>query len=317
MAALLMEKLRVRLNIVKNFAKLVLFFCFSFICILLAASFIALLQEHTALAVLFPPVTDSSGGNLLIHLVNSIPAAFYLAILLGLSYASRRQMMYPAVFTILLILAMALGSAAMLGLESLSQMGEYKIEAKPPPNMVQPGLILNQGNGTKVVFFEEPLKSGGARAVSMAGQAMYYQGQGSTPARMPLPFTEEKNRILDGISADFTRSCNVFIARYKAGLTSFWIYTGTLAVFLISLGCLVNISYWSLANLFFAALAFRGALALESFLNQPDIYELMSAFAGKIIPPPFINPLIFFTAGVLILLYSGLVYLARGKVSHG
>jgi len=133
---------------------------------------------------------------------------------------------------------------------------------------------------------------------------------------MPLPFTEEKNRILAGIGADFTQSCRVFTLRYKAGFLSFWLYTGSLAVFLLSLGCLVNISFWSLANLFFAALAFRGALALEAFLNQPDIYGLMSSFAGNIIPPPLINPLIFFTAGVLILLYSGLVYLARGKVAH-
>jgi hypothetical protein len=302
---------------VKNFAKLVLFFCFSFICILLAASLIALLQEHTALTVLFPPGSGSSGGNLLIHLCNSIPAALYLTILLGLSYASRRNMIYPAVFTILLALALILGSAAMLGLETLSQIGDFTVEINPPADMVRPGLILNQGSGMKVVFLEEPLKTGGARVVSTAGQAMYYQGQGSASTPIPLPFTEEKNRLLEGINRDFTQSYRVFTARYKAGFLSFWLYTGSLTVFLLSLGCLVNISFWALANLFFAALAFRGALALEAFLNQPDIHGLMASFAGNIIPPSLINPLIFFTAGVLILLYSGLVYLARGKVSHG
>ncbi|MDR2702493.1 MAG: hypothetical protein LBB72_08690 [Spirochaetaceae bacterium] len=301
----------------KNFAKLVLFFCFSFIVILLAASLIALLQEQTALAVLFPPGPSSSGGNLFIHLGNSIPAAFYLAILLGISYASRRNMIYPAALTIMLVLALILGSAAMFGIESLSQLGDFTVQSNPPADLVQPGLILNQSGGTRVVFLEDPLENGGARAVSIAGQALYYQGQGSTSTRIPLPFTEEKNSLLAGISGDFTQSFRAFNAWYKAGFLPYWLYTGSLAVFLLSLGCLVNISFWSLANLFLAALAFRGALALEAFLNQPDINALIGSFAGSIIPPPMINPLIFFTAGVLILLYSGLVYLARGRVAHG
>jgi hypothetical protein len=302
---------------VKNFAKLVLFFCFSFIGILLVASLIALLQEQTRLAVLFPPSSSSYGGSLLVHLGNSIPAAFYMAILLGLNYASRRHMIYPAVFTVMLILTLILGSAAILGIESLSELGDFTVDTSPPADMVQPGLILNQGSGTWLVFLEDPLKNGSARAVSIAGQALYYQGQGSTSTRMPLPFMEEKNGILDGISRDFTQSFRVFTARYEAGFSSYWLYTGSLTVFLLSLGCLVNISFWPLANLFFAALAFRGVLALEAFLNQPDIYGLMGSFAGNIIPSQLINPLIFFTAGVLILLYSGLVYLARGRVSHG
>jgi hypothetical protein len=302
---------------VKNFAKLVLFFCFSFIGILLAVSLIALLQEQTGLAILFPPSSSSPDGNLLIHLGSSIPAAFYLAILLGLSYASRRHMIYPAVFTVMLILALALGSAAILGIESLSQMGYFTVEASPAEDLVQPGFILNQGSGTRLVFLEDPLNNNSARAVVIAGQALYYQKRESASTQMPLPFTEEKNSLLDSIDRDFTQSFRSFTARYEAGFLSYWLYTGSLAVFLLSLGCLVNISFWPLANLFFAALAFRGALALEAFLNQPDIHALLGSFAGNIIPPLLINPVIFFTAGVLILLYSGLLYLARGRVSHG
>jgi hypothetical protein len=297
---------------VKNFAKLVLFFCFSFIGILLAASLLSLLQAQAGLAVLFPSV--SSQG--LLHLGSSISAAFYLTILLGLGYASRRRMLYPAVFVIMLVLALVLGSAAILGLENFSQQGDLTVDASPHADLVQPGFILNQG-GTQFVFLESPLKNGSSRAVSSAGQALYYQGQGSMSAQTPLPFTEEKNGLLDGIARDFSQSFRTFSARYKAGFLSYWLYTGSLAVFLLSLGCLVNISFWSLANLFFAALAFRGALALESFLNQPDIHSLLGSFAGRIIPESLINPLIFFIAGTLILLYSGLIYLARGRVSNG
>jgi hypothetical protein len=199
----------------------------------------------------------------------------------------------------------------------VSQQGDFSVNVSFPADMVQPGLILSQASGTRLVYLEHPLKTGGARAVSPAGQTLYYQGQGSSSTQMPLPFTEEKNGILDGIGRDFSQSFSAFSARYNAGFRSYWLYTGSLAMFLLSLGCLVNISFWSLANLFFAALAFRGALALEAFLNQPDIHALMGFFAGNIIPGQLITPLIFFTAGVLILLYYGLVYLARGRVSNG
>jgi hypothetical protein len=86
---------------------------------------------------------------------------------------------------------------------------------------------------------------------------------------------------------------------------------------LLSLGCLVNISFWSSANLFFGALAFRGVLALENFLNQGNIREILASFAGRIINPSLINPVIFGSFSVLILLYSGLVYLAHGRMGDG
>jgi hypothetical protein len=106
---------------VKNFAKLVLFFSLSFAGILFFASLIRLLQEWTSLAAFFPPSGTAFffPGNLARCIGDSLPAAFYISILLGLSYATRRQMAYPAVFAVLLVFVLILSAGAFLSLDSI------------------------------------------------------------------------------------------------------------------------------------------------------------------------------------------------------
>jgi hypothetical protein len=309
---------------VKNFAKLVLFFCLSFIGILFLAGALGLLREWTGSAVLFPPNPGVFSANAAVQLSAALPAAFYLSILLGLSYATRRRMPYPLVCAVILVLALALSAAGFFGLDSLNQMGGIQVQAKAiPPQLAPRGLILVSSQGTQTVFLEDPYKPDSPRVISSrqsgtSAGSLYYQGRIQSPVpRTRLPFTEQQSRLFRSIDADFARSSRVFSAWFKEGLLAYGIYAGSLTLFLLSLGCLVNISFWALANLFFGALAFRGALALEAFLNQSNIHELLSSFAGSFIPESLINPGIFCILGILILLYSALVYLARGRRTDG
>jgi hypothetical protein len=156
----------------------------------------------------------------------------------------------------------------------------------------------------------------GARIISMTKQPLYYQESlpyQSEPIR--LSFKKEIHPLLQAISGDFAKSSQFLRAWFNAGLLPFLVYSGSLSMLLISLGCLVNISFWSLANLFFGALAFRGILAFEAFLNSAGIHNLLSSFVEGLIPESLINPIIFCTLGLLILMYAGLVYLARGRRS--
>ena len=305
---------------VKNIARLVLFLSVTFIGLLFFSCLIQILSSWINTALLFPPenvssITKVSNSSLLGF---SIPAAFYLSILFGLNYAVRRKIAYPAAFTVILTFSLILSGAAFFGQQNLEKT-ELKLSIKKPTaELAKPGFILNQGalSGYQTVFLENPYKQGAVVQI-IQGQRVNYQSQGIsiTPAR--LPFFSEKNGILTSINRELEQSSGVFSDSFKKGLWFYGIYAGSLAVFLLSLGCLVNISFWSLANLIFGALAFRGVLALEYFLNQSDIRGLFSSFAGKFIQPSFINPAIFFSLSILILLYSGLVYLARGRNSDG
>ncbi|MDR2314375.1 MAG: hypothetical protein LBE02_07550 [Spirochaetaceae bacterium] len=307
----------------KNIAKLVLFFSLSFMALFFLAGFLDLLQKWTDAALIFPPPGRGTGffpGNLVTRM--ALPAAFYGSILLGLNYSTRRRMAYPAAFAVIFVCALGLSAAAFTGLESLQRLGGLRITMEQAPaKMVEPGFIFTTGSSIipgppdKLIFLEDPYKTGAARAVSRG--SFFYQGNGPAIYPVRLPFPEEKSRFLGSITEDFLRSAQYLAAWFETGLLPYGVYAGSLALFLLSLGCLVNISYWSLANLFLGILAFRGALMLDAFLNQPHIHELLSSFAQNIVHESLVNPIIFSALGALILLYSALVYLARGRISNG
>ena len=310
---------------VKNAAKLVLFLSVTFLGLLVISGFLSLLQNWTNEALLFPPEysaefqQEQNSGKIVVYMESSIPVAFYISILLALNYAARRKIAYPAAFGLILVFVLALSGAAFFGLESLGKMGFSLPIKKPPVELAKPGFLLNQGtlSGYETAFLEAPQKPDGAVVLMSEGQPFNYQGQGFPVSRTRLPFFAEKRGVFTGINRDIEHSSQVFTDWFRNGFWSYGVYTGALAAFLLSLGCLVNISFWSLANLFFGALAFRGVFALKNFLNQGNIHSLLSSFAGKVIHPSLINPLIFFFLTILILLYSGLVYLARGRIGDG
>ena len=305
----------------KNIAKLVLFLSISFIGLLLFSSLISILSGWIGKVLLFPPDTGNIGifsGEIGNFLGSSVLITFYFSILLGLNYAARRRIAYPVAFIFILVFVLVLSGAAFFGLESLDKTGFDIAVKKTPALQVKPGYILNQGtlSGYQTVFLEDPNKPDAAVVIMVQGQALNYQNRGAHFTRTKLPFFTEKRGIFHNISSDFEQSAQIFTKWFNNGLWSYGVYAGSLAVFLLSLGCIVNISFWSLANLFFGALAFRGVLALENFLNQGNIHELLSSFTGKMIHPSLINPIIFLFLSLLILLYSGLVYLARGRIDN-
>jgi hypothetical protein len=299
---------------VKNLAKLILSFTFSFIVILILAGLAGVLRSWANTAVLFPPATVPALSTIL---ALALPVSFYFSLLFGISYSSRRRIPYVVSLAVLLALSLGLATAASIGLSRLEKMNSPNLAVPPVP--VQPGLVLTITPGdtpTRVVLLGAGPES--ARVLSLPGQALFFEPASTSyrARQVRLPFREERNGSLSGISADFDGSARVFKAWFDAGLVPFAVYAGSLSLFLISIGCLVNISFWPLANLFFGALAFRGALALEHFLNTAETHQLLSSFAGNIIPESLINPVIFTVLGSLILLYSGLVYLARGRRSE-
>ena len=309
----------------KNFAKLVLFFSCSFIGILILANLLAFLQDWTREILLFPFSVGVFTWNLAENPVTALVVAFYLAILLSLNYAIRHKIRYPLAFLVILLMSVALSCAAFFGLGNLKLAGGFTITGKKPAELsVNPGLILNHGKtGTQTLFMEDPAKPEGVKVVSSPGSPLSLQNTPSSPARNEVPLRMQLPFFLDGpitrifgsLDHDFGQSARKFSASFYHGFLPFGIYAGSLAIFLLSLGCLINISYWPLANLFFGALAFRGALALEAFFNQPDIHNLLASFAGKFVGESMIIPMIFCTLSALILLYSGLVYLAKGRDS--
>jgi hypothetical protein len=293
---------------VKSLASLALFYIASFVIILVLAGAVVLLGVWAEAAVFFPPVTIASG--IAGALTPAISAALYLSLLAAAGYAAVRRAPYPAVLAVLVVLAAALGTAASLGLSRLDGLVSFKMTVPP---------LSNGGNGLLLTVSPELpvqavlLQNGKGRVVSLPEQPLFFERSSSEGSSLRLPFREERTSFLRGISGDFSRGGAVLKGCFQAGMIPFAVYAASLSLFLVSLGCLVNISFWPLANLFFGALVFRGVLALETFLNSEKTRLILASFAGPYIPDSLINPAIFTFCAVLILVYSGLVYLARGR----
>ena len=296
----------------KRIAKLALFFCNSFILLFLFSAvfyFLGLWVDSVRMAA----VRIDHTVNLFKSLRWALSFSFYIAILLSTTYAARKKVPLFASILLIFILSCVFTFGVFLGIGQLEKLDFYLELGQPVKN--EPGLILSRGVSTTVVLSGDGL--GGPRVLSMPGQDLLYQGEEWGPVSSTLapslPFSDEKPWVIQSMFIDFSLNALHLNLRYGESLFSFLIYGGSIILFLCSLRFLLGISSWPLANLFIGALAFRGILAFEAFLNTGETQNLISAFLGGRLPEYMISPLIFACLGSLILLYTFLSYLAWGK----
>jgi hypothetical protein len=298
----------------KNFARLALFFTICFVVVFAASAllnFLALWVE----AVKTTPFRRGLGGDFIASGSKALPAALYISVLLCLSYTVRRKI--PAALSIIGVFALAF--AFTLGL-TLGIGHLDNVNLAPPAFRTvkgEPGLILSRGD-TSMILLKGSDAAGGPRVTAIPGQPLIYQetplGPNNTLLSLPsLPFRTDKPWFISSIAIDFDLVSREFKDRLGQSLLLFCIYTGALIFFLAGLRFLLELSNWPLANLFLGALAFRGILALEIFLDTPEIEGFLKSFLGERLPPSFLTPLVFCALGILVVVYTVLVNLARGR----
>jgi hypothetical protein len=311
------EDSRVRLIIgkqMKNLARLTLAFTVCFIAVFAASSllnFLGLWVEAAGTVPFRPGTSDSfavSGSK-------ALPAALYITVLLGLSYTAREKM--PVFFSIIGIFVLAsvftLGFA--LGMRHLND-----VPLAPPAFRTvrgEPGLILSRAD-TSIILLKGSGAEGGPRVAALPGQPLIYQetplGPGNTVLPLPsLPFRTEGAWFISSIAIDFDLVSREFAGRMGQSFFLFCIYAGSLVFLLSGLRFLLDLSQWPLANLFLGALAFRGVLALEIFLDTPEINGFLGSFLEGRLSGAFLTPLVFSVFGALVILYTLLAGLARAR----
>ncbi|MDR2900678.1 MAG: hypothetical protein LBV20_04075 [Treponema sp.] len=257
-------------------------------------------------------------------LLSSIPISVYLSMLLSLSYSVRRKIKAPISILVLLIISMACNIAASMALKNQYQLTEsYPAEAprQSVSTLGYPGLMLTQQDIT-MVLLEDPAKTDGSRVVSIPGQALIYQekpiGPGNTILPLPsAPFQRELPYFLKSIMLDFSLAARHYQNMLNQEWILFVIHTAAICLLLSSLRFIFTVSRWHLANLFLGALVFRGILTLEIFLNTDKILSLIHNFIGNWLPNQYTGPIIFTCISILVILYSFLAYLARGRLKKG
>jgi hypothetical protein len=303
---------------VRNIARLALFFSLCFVVLFLAAVIVRYLHIRIDAIRFLSPKPEQILQDLLNAIQWALPVAVYFSLLLSLSYSSRRHISIILSIIFLVILAGAFSTGISLGTEGLTRIPPFQ---KAPKILGYPGLILNQADNV-MVLLRGPAEPGGSRVVSLPDQPLIYQqvpiGPNNTILSLPpAPFRASMAWFLQSLTIDFSLTGRQFALRFSEGLISFLIYGGSLIFLLASLRFILDLSNWPLANLFLGALAYRGILALETFLNTEEIQEFLASFLGNHIPVPFITPMCFCALAVLICLYTGLNRLARRRGNDG
>jgi hypothetical protein len=306
-------------------ARLVLFYTFSFVCLFLAAVLIRYIQLRIDAVRVLPLGPETMLTELMLAGRWAIAFTVYVSLLLALAYTARRNAEYRAAgngslsafvsIFMLIILASGLTLAASVGTARLGNILPARDIGKPLGN---PGLMLTRQD-TTMVLLQGPGEIKGPRLVSIPGRSLVYQetprGPNNTmPGLPPVPFNDEAPWFLQSLAIDFSLTGQIFENRLLEGLVPFLIYTVSLIFFLTSLGFVLNLSGWPLANLFIGALVFRGILALETFINSREVQKIFLDFIGGRFPLDLAVPLIFCAFGVLVNLYTLLVYLARRRI---
>jgi hypothetical protein len=307
---------------VRKLIKLVLFFSLSFAILFLVSAGLRFL----ALRVEWVRALSQEQEAMLVELINAarwaLSFGFYGGALMGLGYAVRKEIFAPA--AIICVIALTLGFT--FGIDQLLKNWENVPPAKTStPPLGRPGLILSNNarpSGTAIVLLEGPSQPGGRRVVATPGKPMQYQEEftGRDLALIslpPAPFSDNCPWFLKSIAIDLRLNAETLRQRLGEGMMPFLIYAGALVFFLSSLIFILKLSVWPLANTFLGCLAFRGVLALEIFFNTSEMQNVFDSFLQNRLPLALVVPLIFCGVGLLVHLYSFLVYLAQRQKRDG
>lgn len=240
--------------------------------------------------------------------------SLYTAILLSLSYAARRQCSAPMMVICVFILSMSFCFCISFALDHWESVPPSQITGKP---LGERGLILANSlnrNETAVVLLKGSEEPYGPRVVVVPNQPLIFQEASAGNFELPpVPFGDDTPWFLKSIAVDIRLAGRHLQQQYNNGILPFLIYSGSLLFLLSSLGFAIKFSVWPLANLFLGILAFRGVLALEIFFNSAEMQEIFDSFLDKMISVSLAVPLIFIGFGVLVHIYSILVYVITKK----
>jgi hypothetical protein len=247
---------------------------------------------------------------------NSLPVSLYSVLLLSLSYAARRQIQAVSARLLLFVLSLLFVLAISLGLSRFPDSLPFG-GGGSPRTLGKPGLLLSEAD-TVMVLLGDPAVRDGSRVVSLPGRSLIYQevprGPGNTILGLPpVSFTQDTNFLLANLLVDISLAAGQFRTRLQEGILPFTVYAGALIFLLLSLDFVLHLSVWPLANLFWGALAFRGVLALDGFLNSREIQEFIASFFDRRLPGPWMSPLVFFAIGLLLSLLTLLWSFAWGR----
>jgi hypothetical protein len=299
---------------VKNFVKQAVLFTISFLVIFLAAAGLKFLSLRVDWAKNLPPKPETALTLLISAARWALSLALFSSILLSLSYSVRKK--YSEIMSVVSIMCLSFLFCFVLSFVFRNW------ESVPPAqstslSLGDKGVIISNSlnrNETSVILLKGTVEPLGPRVAVIPGQPMvFYESARVNFDLPPIPFADDTPWFLKDISIDIRLNAEIFQKRFIEGFFPFFIYAFSLIFLLCSLGNAFKFSAWPLANLFLGILGFRVILAVETFLNTPEIQDIIGSFLRGMIPLTLAAPFIFLAAGLLLHLYSFLNFFVKRR----
>jgi hypothetical protein len=298
----------------RKITKLFLYFSLTFTIIFLLSAGLGVLHVWIDAASSVPARSMVAFADFIPAVEWALPFTLYMTTLMAMSYACRTRIPVLGAFVVLFIFVFGFTCAVSLGISHAKGM------AVPPMNvgrgtLGRPGLALS-GRGMTVVLLDDPSNAHGGRVVSFDDQPLFYQPDPAPldgdPIPLPsVPLRPKNIALFDGLLIDFSLAAKELSTRFAESFQSYAAYTGAIIFMLLSLVTVLDIGAWPLANIFIGAVLFRLVLSFEVFIGQRDTQEYLAEFLGRRIPAFLVAPCIIGAAGLLLVVYSGLVFAAR------
>jgi len=300
---------------VRKIAKLILFFTLTFVIIFTAGTCLKLLDLRVDWLKSLPPKPENTLTLFISAAHWALSLALFSSILLTTNYIARRKI-FPLIAIILIVsMSFAFSFGISLTLNQLRDVDPVQTEGV---NLGDRGLILSNAmnrNVTAIVLLEGTANPLGPRVTAIPGQPMVYHESTSASFDLPpIPFSDETPWFIKSLSLDLRQNSLVFQRMFSEGFFPYLIYTGSLIFLLCTIGYAVKFSVWPLANLFLAALAFRGILSAGTLLNSPEMQDVIRSFIGNVVPVSFALPMLFVVFGALVCVYLLLVFIIKRRV---
>ena len=300
-----------------------LFYSLSFVMVFLAATGIRYLSLQIEWTQNLPQKNEAFLSIIFDAALWALSLSLYTSVLLTLSYAVRKKYFTLVTIAVLMILSTGFNLGLSSVLNNLKTVRTSSaVQSAPSEGFAYGGrgLILSNSinrNETTIVLLNGMAQPHGPGVMSIPDKTLEYQTS-ITGQNIPrVPFGYSIPRFMENFYNDITFNAGQIQDRYRQNFTSYLIYVSALIFMLCSFSFIMKISVWPQVNLFIGILVFRGILAIESFFNSPEIQEFFHLISGNLISVDMAVPIIFTGFGMLVYLYSILVFITKRHGNHG
>jgi len=304
---------------VRKISSLIIFFSITFIIIFAASTGIKFLSLRVDWIKNLPPKPETPLTLFLSAAHWALTLSIFSSIAITLNYAVRRNFFALTAIVCVILLSLFFCFGFSLALDQwksvparsmpLAQSSAFPLGDK--------GLILTNAlnrNETAVVLLNGTAEPLGPRVTAIPGQPLVFQQTAIADFDFPsVLFGDDTPWFIKNLSIDIRLNAEMLQQKFSEGIFSYLFYAGSLIFLLCSLGYIIKFSAWPLANLFLAALAFRGILAFNTFFNNPGMQDVIGSFLNNLMPAAFALPLFFLGFGILVNLSSLLSFTAKRR----